>query len=148
MGRKVWKLGMDTRTTSASRASRRSLTNESDVTTTKKKAKRRRLESMEELRSSFLAEEARRLSLMRADWLQGSREEVEIFCRHIEASASYKNHYKDPRTGFRVLTTWGHFLRGNCCGNACRHCIYGHRAVPVEKRDSMRFNSVFWHPKQ
>jgi hypothetical protein len=34
--------------------------------------------------------------------------------------------YADPATGYQVLTH--HFLlaRGTCCGNACRHCPYGH----------------------
>lgn len=27
--------------------------------------------------------------------------------------------------GFLVFTEFYHVLRGNCCGNKCRHCAYG-----------------------
>ncbi|GGX58590.1 DUF5522 domain-containing protein [Saccharospirillum salsuginis] len=29
-----------------------------------------------------------------------------------------------------VFTEWFHWKRGQCCGNACRHCPYSHEAVP------------------
>lgn len=28
--------------------------------------------------------------------------------------------------GLMVLTSWFHLKRGDCCGNACRHCPYKH----------------------
>ncbi len=28
--------------------------------------------------------------------------------------------------GLFVLTEWYHLKRGECCGNACRHCPYNH----------------------
>lgn len=28
--------------------------------------------------------------------------------------------------GLMVLTSWFHLKRGECCGNACRHCPYDH----------------------
>lgn len=31
--------------------------------------------------------------------------------------------------GLMVLTEWFHLKKGNCCGNACRHCPYGHANV-------------------
>ena len=31
--------------------------------------------------------------------------------------------------GYLVFTEQYHLKRGHCCGNACRHCPYGHEAV-------------------
>lgn len=31
--------------------------------------------------------------------------------------------------GFFVFTEFYHILRGNCCGNGCRHCAYGFKKV-------------------
>ena len=31
--------------------------------------------------------------------------------------------------GLMVLTELFHLERGSCCGNACRHCPYGHENV-------------------
>lgn len=39
--------------------------------------------------------------------------------------------YIDPETGYQVLTSQAHLKRGTCCGNACRHCPYGHINVPT-----------------
>jgi hypothetical protein len=33
------------------------------------------------------------------------------------------HYYKE--NGFWVFTELYHFLRGNCCGSGCRHCVYG-----------------------
>ncbi|MEC7119863.1 MAG: DUF5522 domain-containing protein [Pseudomonadota bacterium] len=33
-------------------------------------------------------------------------------------------------SGRWVLSRWYLLKRGECCGNACRNCPYGHRAVP------------------
>jgi len=33
------------------------------------------------------------------------------------------HYYKE--NGFWVFTELYHLLRGNCCGNGCRHCVYG-----------------------
>jgi len=35
--------------------------------------------------------------------------------------------------GLMVLTETHHRKRGTCCGNGCRHCPYGHAAVPRER---------------
>ncbi|GFR62666.1 chromosome 1 open reading frame 53 [Elysia marginata] len=51
--------------------------------------------------------------------------------------------YKDPVTGYDVLTRLAHLRRGNCCGNACRHCPFGHQKVP-ESVPKKRFNSAFY----
>jgi hypothetical protein len=32
--------------------------------------------------------------------------------------------------GWIVFTEKFHLDRGHCCGNGCRHCPYGHSAVP------------------
>jgi hypothetical protein len=32
--------------------------------------------------------------------------------------------------GLMVFTEAYHLKRGYCCGNACRHCPYGHENVP------------------
>lgn len=34
--------------------------------------------------------------------------------------------YIDTRTGKAVFTEEYHLEQGKCCGNACRHCPYGH----------------------
>ena len=30
-----------------------------------------------------------------------------------------------------VFTELYHYLKGNCCGNGCRHCVYGHKPEHV-----------------
>jgi ATP-binding cassette subfamily B (MDR/TAP) protein 1 len=39
--------------------------------------------------------------------------------------------YSDPTTGYGVFTEYALLQRGDCCGNACRHCPYGH--IKVDK---------------
>ncbi len=46
--------------------------------------------------------------------------------------------YCDPETGYTVFTQVAHLKRGKCCGSACRHCPYGHAAVPAAKTDPRR----------
>jgi hypothetical protein len=29
-----------------------------------------------------------------------------------------------------VFTEFYHLLRGHCCKNGCRHCVYGHKKLP------------------
>ena len=36
--------------------------------------------------------------------------------------------------GYLVFTEQYHRKRGHCCGNACRHCPYGHEAVDPGSR--------------
>jgi len=38
-----------------------------------------------------------------------------------------KHYYLED--GLMVLTERFHRVRGNCCGNACRHCPYNHENV-------------------
>ena len=48
-------------------------------------------------------------------------EDLAIHEAHKMAVAQGHFTYDDPHTGYRVMTRLRHFLRGSCCGNACRH---------------------------
>ena len=37
--------------------------------------------------------------------------------------------YKDPISGYQVLTSEALLKKGKCCGNSCRHCPFGHLSV-------------------
>lgn len=45
---------------------------------------------------------------------------------HLEACREGRDTYIDPATGYQVLTSQALLKQGKCCGNACRHCPYGH----------------------
>ena len=49
----------------------------------------------------------------------------------VEAGAMY---YKDPDTGYSVITSLAHQKRGKCCGSGCRHCPYDHQNVKDKAR--------------
>jgi hypothetical protein len=68
----------------------------------------------------------------------------EIHRRHGEAVARMKLMYDDPATGLKVLTRLKHFTRNECCGSACRHCVYGYEKVSEDKRERRKFNTAFW----
>lgn len=53
---------------------------------------------------------------------------------HRRAVAAGARSYRDPDSGFFVMTEHEHRHRGRCCGNACRHCPFGHAAVPPDLR--------------
>ena len=72
-------------------------------------------------------------------WLERS-----IWEAHRDAVQNLYFTYDDPETGLKVITRLRHFLKGSCCGNACRHCIYNHEAVPEERAKERVFNSTFW----
>ncbi|GFO35469.1 chromosome 1 open reading frame 53 [Plakobranchus ocellatus] len=74
----------------------------------------------------------------------GAEEKV-IHSKHLKALQEGKELYKDPTTGYDVLTRLAHLRRGECCGNACRHCPYGHQKVP-KNIPRKRFNSAFYVP--
>ena len=40
-----------------------------------------------------------------------------------------ENEHYYMENGFMVFTEKYHQARGSCCGNACRHCPYGHANV-------------------
>ena len=50
-----------------------------------------------------------------------NQEEIAIHDAHQAASKQFHFSYVDPSTGLLVMTRLKHFLRGTCCGNACRH---------------------------
>ncbi len=52
---------------------------------------------------------------------------------HEAACARGESTYRDPATGYTVFTRIAHLARGKCCGSACRHCPYGHEAVPHQR---------------
>ncbi|XP_005099116.1 uncharacterized protein LOC101863745 [Aplysia californica] len=72
-----------------------------------------------------------------------SAEERLIHEKHVEALREGQEMYRDPSTGYDVITRLSHLRRGHCCGNACRHCPYSHKKVPKELR-TKTFNSAFF----
>lgn len=55
------------------------------------------------------------------DYQALSESEKLIHKLHREAIERGHFTYDDPQTGYKVFTRLRHFLRGSCCGNACRH---------------------------
>jgi len=51
---------------------------------------------------------------------------AEQLAAHDQAMARDEDGYLDPITGYFVMTRGYHLRRGDCCGNRCRHCPYGH----------------------
>ena len=45
---------------------------------------------------------------------------------HQIANDKNQSTYVDPKTGYVVLTSQALLKQGKCCGNACRHCPFGH----------------------
>lgn len=41
--------------------------------------------------------------------------------------------YYFNESGYLVMTEQFHLKRGNCCGNNCKHCPYGHKNVKAKK---------------
>lgn len=56
---------------------------------------------------------------------------------HLRAVARGERTYRDPETGYVVMTELAHLARGNCCGNGCRHCPYEHAKVAPEYRAAL-----------
>jgi len=57
---------------------------------------------------------------------------------HARAIAEGQRSYRDPATGYVVMTELRHLDRGTCCGAGCRHCPYAHAKVPPELRALLR----------
>jgi hypothetical protein len=82
-------------------------------------------ESSSELRRKFWENEAK--------WSAGV--DLTVLCplekkvhfAHEEAVSKGHFTYKDPITEYRVMTRLRHFVRGKCCGNACRHVSNSNR---------------------
>uniref|UniRef100_A0A1B6C356 Uncharacterized protein n=1 Tax=Clastoptera arizonana TaxID=38151 RepID=A0A1B6C356_9HEMI len=78
-------------------------------------------------------------------WDLLSDEDKEIHLKHKEAIDNGHFSYNDPISNEKMLTRLRHFLRGTCCGKACRHCIYDHSNVTDDRRkEQYKFNSAFW----
>ena len=70
------------------------------------------------LRENFWLREKELLS--RVDYNQLDLTSQRIHQAHSVAIEKYHFTYDDPITGLKVMTRLRHFLRGTCCGNACR----------------------------
>ena len=67
----------------------------------------------------------RPLTEPRADRLDRSLPDAAIaLAAHAQALAEGEATYRDPITGYRVLTARTLADRGTCCGLGCRHCPY------------------------
>ena len=104
-----------------------------------------RLRKMDEIKAEFAARNEQWEN--KVDSSKLNEEEVEIRARHAEACKEFKLSYSDPRSKAKVMTRWRHFLRGSCCGSACRHCVYQHEKVQQDIRVNRTFNSAFWKNK-
>jgi len=51
-----------------------------------------------------------------------------IVALHQQAVLEHRDTYIDPLSGYKVFTSAA-LSKRKCCGNACRHCPYQHRAV-------------------
>jgi|GEM_PF-1715740 len=60
-----------------------------------------------------------------------------LLALHADACSKQQRTYKDPATGFAVLTEYAHRVRGQCCGNACRHCPWDWQNVDEERFDGV-----------
>ena len=57
-----------------------------------------------------------------------------------QAISNGSDTYKDPISGYQVLTSEALLKKGKCCGNSCRHCPFGHMNVknPVGERQPIK----------
>jgi len=109
------------------------------------KTKVKTIQAQENWRREFLKEQFEREKQVELYTL--SENQRKIYELHREAANAFKFTYIDPTTGIKVLTSYRHFMRMKCCGNACRHCTYNHEAVGKERREERMFNSAFWVDK-
>ena len=56
---------------------------------------------------------------------------------HRAAVLAGRRTYRDPTTGWLVMTEVEHRRRGSCCGSGCRHCPYGHERVAAALRETL-----------
>jgi hypothetical protein len=56
---------------------------------------------------------------------------LESYRRAVEAG---QDTYRDPATGYFVMTELVLRERGTCCGNGCRHCPFEHAKVDPLRR--------------
>ncbi|KAJ3003598.1 UNVERIFIED_CONTAM: hypothetical protein HDU68_005622 [Siphonaria sp. JEL0065] len=72
--------------------------------------------------------------------------DIEIEEAHKAACQARQETYIDPATGYSVMTEWYLASKQECCGNACRHCPYGHTRVNVKYRKNKISIPVFIKP--
>ena len=53
---------------------------------------------------------------------------------HAAAVAAGSPTYRDPFTGYTVMTAETLRARGHCCGNGCRHCPYDDETFEAARR--------------
>lgn len=99
-------------------------------------------ERQKAMRAEYIAKEMEWESGV--DYSRLTSQELLIHRKHKEAIENFHFTYDDPDTGLKVVTRLRHFLKGTCCGNACRHCVYNHENVDPERARSRLFNSAFW----
>jgi len=99
-------------------------------------------EKQKAMRQEFLAKEAEWEGAV--DYSRLTKQELDIHMKHREAVENFHFTYDDPETGLKVITRLRHFLKGTCCGNACRHCVYNHQNVDPVRARSRLFNTAFW----
>ncbi|KAJ1616984.1 hypothetical protein T492DRAFT_605806, partial [Pavlovales sp. CCMP2436] len=61
---------------------------------------------------------------------------------HSKAIRAGQLRYEDPASGYMVFSELASLGRGFCCGNACRHCPYGHAHVDPARRSNKIERSV------
>lgn len=76
-------------------------------------------ERQKEVRNKFL--EAEKVWDSKVVWQSLNEEEIEIVRAHKRAVMNGHFTYDDHKLDKKVMTRLRHFLRGSCCGNACRH---------------------------
>lgn len=71
-------------------------------------------------------------------------EERNIYMKHLDAVQKRKMTYEDPKTKLSVFTISHHLMKGECCGNGCRHCPYGMVNATEEIKKSKVWNGSYF----
>lgn len=69
-----------------------------------------------------------------------SLQEISIESCHRLACEQKETFYIDPYSGLYVMTEFALARRGKCCGNACRHCPFGH--INVKKKTNSSNSNI------
>lgn len=77
------------------------------------------------------------------DYSALTAEERDIYMAHLKAVKDRKLTYKDPKTGYIVMTV-SVLLSRRCCGNGCRHCPYNHENATLTVKKSKKWNGAFY----
>ncbi|WP_447642334.1 MULTISPECIES: cysteine-rich CWC family protein [Chitinophagaceae] len=52
-------------------------------------------------------------------------EKAQVYCFPTEKEVFVEGLHYYKEGNYWVFTELYHYLRGSCCGNGCRHCVYG-----------------------